>query len=94
MKQGGFFGTVRCAVHGESTVYVVCQHIFRNKERGLGFSAISPRPEDPIGYAWCDRCQAMLDREGGWNKRAERFTNPQVVCSGCFESRFRRDSRK
>lgn len=75
---------VECAEHGSGARAIVCQHLPAG--RGVGFNQVCA-PDEPdcvFPDAWCDACEAVLDREGEWNDRAQAFANLRVLCSDCY----------
>lgn len=73
---------LRCAGHGASFRAYVCGHLFR--ETGQGFHTADD-PGNPRPDAWCDRCEAVLQREGGWTKAAAAFAGIKLACGACYD---------
>ena len=73
---------IQCARHGTSPVTFHCQHLPRSV--GAGFFT-SNSLDDPRPDAWCARCEAVTNAEGGWNADSERFAGITVSCSGCYD---------
>ena len=60
---------IDCERHGKS-----CRHLC--DEQGLSYFAIRPWPKAPFVQAWCEKCHAVLEEEGGcppagWQRGAE-----------------------
>ena len=55
---------MECVRHGLRRPAFVCQHLYRGE--GSGFHQPAEPPEEgwPFQNAWCDTCEAILDREG------------------------------
>jgi len=73
---------VNCTKHGESYATFVCQHLARGF--GLGFFCAED-PQDPQPDGWCAACNQILDKEGGWNDRSEKFAGITLVCAHCYD---------
>jgi hypothetical protein len=73
---------LRCGVHGPSFATRVCGHLFREQGRGFHTSGETdtPRPD-----AWCDACEAVRLREGGWTAAAEELAGITVACGTCYD---------
>lgn len=76
---------VNCETHGAGSATFLCQHLVQGEKRGFnaGYD-----PEDPCALfpdAWCDECEAVLDRDGEWNDVSESLAGVTMVCSGCYQ---------
>jgi hypothetical protein len=72
----------RCEGHGASFPTYVCTHLFNGQDQG--FHAAED-PGNPRPDAWCDRCHAVHQREGGWNEVSEKFTEITLACGTCYD---------
>jgi hypothetical protein len=81
----------RCVAHGKSDPHVVCQHLYN--ESGLKYLLLHPSVESPFWQAFCQKCIAVLDEEGGWSDRAREFGKLSVICVRCFKKKIRRHSQ-
>lgn len=75
---------VECAEHGSQAAAIVCRHL--PEGQGVGFNQVCA-PDEPdclFPDAWCDACEAVLEREGGWNERAQSFADLRLLCSDCY----------
>ncbi len=80
---------IECADHGSRETTFVCQHLVKGE--GLGFHQ-GFEDEDPDAVfpdAWCDACESVREKEGGWNDRAEAAAAVTALCSGCYVARRR-----
>lgn len=73
---------VACGQHGRGSATYVCQHIAGGTARRW-YSA-EPTAEAPWPDAWCERCDEVAERCGGWNDESEAFAGIRVLCSGCY----------
>jgi hypothetical protein len=72
----------RCSGHGASFRTYVCTHLFHGTDQG--FHAADD-PGNPRPDAWCDRCDAVLLREGDWTEAAEAFADVTLACGTCYD---------
>jgi hypothetical protein len=77
---------IACDMHISGRVAFICQHL--NKDTHTGFhEAFDP---DTITYkddgyqAWCDKCEKVRLKEGGWNDTSMAFAKIKLVCDQCF----------
>jgi hypothetical protein len=75
---------VECNIHGTSDATFVCQHLPQGEKLGFhrGFDPDNPYALYPD--AWCDKCDEVLEQEGGWNDTSESFAGIKLLCSGCY----------
>lgn len=59
---------------------LICSHLLMNQYLNLNF----PDNIDD-GEAWCDACEAMLQKEGGWTEKLLKFANLKPYCKWCFD---------
>jgi hypothetical protein len=72
---------VECAHHGSCAATFVCRHL----ARGVGCGFHDAGGDDPWPDAWCDACDEVLERDGGWTDGGEAFAKITLQCSGCYE---------
>lgn len=70
---------VKCARHGETPSTFLCRHLVDGV--ACGFHASEEDPTDRWPDAWCDACQALLDREGEFSDEHD----IALVCTDCYE---------
>jgi len=91
-KKGIEKPTMRCDSHGFSPYSAICKHLCQ--ETGLRYFAITLSPNHPcVGQAWCEKCHAVLEEEGGWTKRLKKFAAIRLVCTPCYETVLRGHKR-
>lgn len=73
---------IECARHGSTVATFVCRHLERGQ--GCGFHD-SEAQGDRWPDAWCDKCQAILDRDGHWTDENLPMAEMAVLCTGCYE---------
>lgn len=73
--------TVSCGTHGDARATFVCRHLARKPaQRWFSFK---PGKRHPFPDAWCTRCDALYQRQGGWPDDGE--TPPlAVICHHCY----------
>jgi len=71
---------MHCARHGETAATFICRHLWRGF--GCGFHD-SADADDAWPDAWCDACQVIFDRDGGWTE--ENPPKITALCTGCYE---------
>jgi hypothetical protein len=76
---------VDCPVHGERAATFVCRHLPAGEHRGFHWGIDAEYPDRLWPDAWCDACESMRNREGGWNDRSEAFAAVTLVCDRCYE---------
>ena len=76
---------MECPRHGERRPAFICRHL--QFGRGIGFHqpAGDVDPDQPFQNAWCDACEAVRVREGGWNDVSEGHAGILAICEGCLE---------
>jgi hypothetical protein len=72
----------RCSGHGASFPTYVCTHLFHGQDQGYH---TADEPGNPRSDAWCDRCEAERQRDGGWTDASETFADIKVVCGACYD---------
>ena len=73
---------VRCTAHGPSFPTYVCTHLFHQTDQGFHSTA---DPENPRPDAWCDRCESVRLREGGWTEASEKLAGITLACGTCYD---------
>ena len=74
---------VSCDEHGTLPIAFVCQHLFRGER--LGFHQGYDEDDEPSLSGWCDQCEEVRAKNGGWNDDNMPFAAIKLVCSKCFE---------
>jgi hypothetical protein len=82
---------IHCDRHGPTAYCMICRHL--REGSGLGYSAIKPEPEEPA-QAWCEECDAALDRDRGWSDRATALADWRLYCAVCYEQALARHIRR
>lgn len=72
----------RCGGHGASFPTYVCTHLFNGTDQG--FHAFAD-PGNPRPDAWCDQCEAVRLRAGGWTGASEKFADIILACGACYD---------
>ena len=83
---------VQCSMHGECDRTYVCTHL-TGESAGLGFNRDEPSANKPFPDAWCDDCELIRAAHGDWNEESEKLTKIALLCSGCYERAFIRNTR-
>ena len=76
---------MQCPCHGLRGPTFICQHLQHGKGVGFNQPDEPPNSEFPFKNAWCNKCDQLLQKEGKWNDRSEKFAGILVICEGCFE---------
>jgi len=76
--------TVHCETHGESKRAFICIHLMEDSS-GLGFNREEPTEGDAYPDAWCDKCELVRTRHGGWDDVPDDLCKIVVVCCECYE---------
>jgi hypothetical protein len=84
---------MECPRHGLQRPTFVCKHL--QSAEGLGFNRpdIARDPDWPFENAWCDKCDEVLNEEGEWNERSEKFAGIIAICEGCFKEIEKRNTK-
>lgn len=80
-----------CGTHGAVRRAYVCGHLFATPKDGSAplvyYRADDEAPDedaDSVGDFWCEACDAMLQRDGGWNDASEAAADIRMVCEFCL----------
>lgn len=80
--------TVDCDEHGPQPATFVCRHVVASLRGGgrVGFWT-SNNPDTPRPDAWCDACEAVSNRHGGWDEESEAEADVGVtlLCGACYD---------
>ena len=82
---------VQCSKHEYRRVAFVCNHL--NQTSRVGFNEAFETyegmqlAEDDDFQAWCDECEKVRERTGGWNEESMAFADIKVVCEKCYFER-------
>ncbi len=72
---------VQCATHGRRQKAYVCHHVAWGSGRGFYMP-------DEYGRrnGWCEACEQVRRRCGGWTDESESFAQIVLICDLCFEA--------
>jgi hypothetical protein len=73
---------VECGEHGRRPAAYVCAHLVGGD--GLGFNADEPTGDNPWPDAWCDDCDVIWERVGGWENVPEEDVQISLICDACY----------
>ncbi|WP_223786819.1 DUF6882 domain-containing protein [Marinicella meishanensis] len=76
---------IECSRHGKTNVTFLCRHLVEGEKLGFNLAYDPENPDDLCPDAWCDECDKVLDAEGGWTGKFEKFADIKVLCSRCYE---------
>ena len=76
---------VECDTHGTMDATFVCQHLIGGEKIGFNLGHDPENPDDLYPDAWCDECESVLETEGEWNDKSEKFSGIKLLCSQCYE---------
>lgn len=76
---------VECGTHGERVATFLCKHLVESDGRGFNVGYDPENPNDVFPDAWCNECEAVLEREGEWNDTSEKFADIKMLCSSCYQ---------
>lgn len=80
--------TVNCGNHGFRREAFVCQHL--NSEANKGFVEAFETYKDmelddgESFQAWCNKCEKIRLKSGGWNDDSEKFAKIKLICEECY----------
>jgi hypothetical protein len=79
-------GRIHCATHGPSSDgALVCRHLASGSAaQGFFYEYPEEDPDATCPDAWCQACENLLEKEGGWNEAAMQHAGLRVVCDECF----------
>jgi len=79
---------VTCSMHEYGRRAFVCQHL--DLDSKVGFEEAFETTEDmelmegDDFQAWCNTCELVRQKEGGWNERSEAFADIKLICEKCY----------
>lgn len=76
---------VECAAHGATQATYLCKHLLDGKNLGFNSGYDPDYPDDLWPDAWCNECDKILDEEGEWNDKSEKFADIKLLCCQCYE---------
>jgi len=76
---------IECDTHGTTDATFICNHLLQGEQRGFNLGIDPENPDDLCPDAWCDECEKVLDDEGEWNEKSEKFADIKLLCSKCYE---------
>ena len=77
---------VECKTHGSADATFICQHLIGGESLGFNIGYDPETSDELHPDAWCDECEKILDSEGEWNDKSEKFADIKIVCSHCYEN--------
>jgi hypothetical protein len=80
---------VHCGSHGLRRPAYVCRHLAWGS--GLGFFAPDDAGDDLQG--WCEECEQVRTRCGGWGDESEEFAQIMLICDLCYQAARERNIR-
>ncbi|MEZ5919154.1 MAG: hypothetical protein R3D66_04345 [Alphaproteobacteria bacterium] len=77
---------IECVEHGLQPETFVCQHLVQSLQTGTlcGFWCAED-PDNPRPDAWCNACEELVNRTGGWNDESESFAGVKLLCGKCYD---------
>jgi hypothetical protein len=79
---------VHCDLHEYRRIAFVCKHLDHTNKVGFqeAFKSFENMelPEEEDLQAWCEECEQVRQREGGWNDRSMEFAGIKIVCEKCY----------
>ena len=78
---------ILCGTHGRREPRYICAHLFENGRNGPAMEYYEPRREanEPIKFIWCEACEDVVVREGGFTEAALDYVNARTLCDFCFQ---------
>ena len=76
---------IECDTHGTTDATFLCRHLLEGEKLGFNIGYDPENPDDLCPDAWCDECEKVLDHEGEWNDKSEKFADIRLLCSKCYE---------
>jgi hypothetical protein len=78
---------VECHSHGKSKPAFLCHHLLTGEKVGWNEPDEYEKDEDSefsgCINAWCDKCEEIAVKTGGWTDESEAFANIKLVCENC-----------
>jgi hypothetical protein len=76
---------VSCGRHGARPAAFVCRHVLESLRTGARVGFHTPDDAGDDDQAWCDACERVRARAGGWNDRSEAHADIRLTCLDCFQ---------
>jgi hypothetical protein len=77
---------VECGEHGQAHATYVCRCLVAQPVQR--WHGDYPDEDNPWPDAWCERCNAAYEREGGeWNERNQDAAKIALLCHHCYEAK-------
>lgn len=76
---------IECRTHGKTNSTFLCRHLVEGEKKGFNLGYDPENPDDLHPDAWCDECESILEAEGEWNDKSEKFADIKLLCASCYE---------
>jgi len=73
-----------CSLHKKEATAILCAHLCVSGDDPIGFNVPADIENDL--EAWCDECEKVVTKAGGWTDSASKFADFRPCCIGCFIS--------
>jgi hypothetical protein len=77
---------VHCGEHGERRPTFVCRHLLGGSARGFFEGQPNSVEDSDERCAWCEECERIRQKHGGWNDESEAFAGVTMICDLCFDA--------
>jgi len=75
--------TVVCDKHGVAYETFVCSHLIETPAQDWYSREITE--SNPWPDAWCENCDKIYLRDGGWNDENSEEVEINLICNCCYE---------
>lgn len=80
---------IDCENHYRRRIAYVCQHLSEDSKIGFEesfetYEDMEFEYEDDDFMAWCNNCEKIREREGGFNETSWEYSNFKIVCEKCY----------
>ncbi|QJX48464.1 hypothetical protein HMJ29_16695 [Hymenobacter taeanensis] len=79
---------IKCGTHEYGRRAFICNHLNTRAKAGFEESFETYEnmelEEDDDFQAWCDKCEQVRQKEGGWNDNSMAFADIRLVCESCY----------
>lgn len=78
---------VECGAHGQAKPAFICHHLLEEENVGW-YEPEEYELDDDDEFAgclnaWCEKCEEVANKSGGWNDESEAFAQIKLVCESC-----------